>query len=77
MPASHEVIIEIIVSYECDGGRTFTLYEPGQDPKHACELDAGHTDKTADWNAAENRGFCRKILEQKIKQYNCNVSDVY
>ena len=59
------------VKYVCDESRFYTFYEPGTNPDHLCELDAGHTEQPADWYALNNSSFCKEKLEELISQYNC------
>ena len=62
------------VKYECDGGKSYTLHEPGvSDESHLCELDAGHTEVAADWYALNQASFCREKLQELIELYNCTV----
>lgn len=62
------------VKYECDGGKSYTLYEPGaNDESHLCELDAGHTEAAADWYALNQSSFCKEKLQELIELYNCAV----
>ena len=59
------------VKYVCNEGRSYTFYEPGSDPNHLCELDAGHTEQPADWYALNDSSFCKGKMEELISQYNC------
>ena len=59
------------VKYVCDEGRSYTLYEPGNDSNHLCELDAGHTEQPADWYALHDANFCKGKIEELISLYNC------
>ena len=59
------------VKYICDESRSYTFYQPGNDPNHLCELDAGHTEATTDWYALNDAGFCKRKIEELISQYNC------
>lgn len=62
------------VKYECDGGKSYTLHEPGvNDESHLCELDAGHTEAAADWYALNQSSFCKEKLQELIELYNCAV----
>ncbi len=62
------------MNYECDGGRSYTLHEPGVNSEsHLCELDAGHTEAPADWYALNQSSFCREKLQELIELYNCAV----
>ena len=62
------------VKYECDGGRSYTLHEPGvNDESHLCELDAAHTEAAADWYALNQSSFCKQKLQELIELYNCVV----
>ena len=66
--------VQMGVNYECDGGRTYILHEPGVDSEsHLCELDAGHTEDPADWYALNQASFCREKLQEIIAQYNCVI----
>ena len=59
------------VKYVCDEGKSYTLYEPGNDSNHLCELDAGHTEQPAGWYALNDSSFCKGKMEELISQYNC------
>ena len=59
------------VKYVCDEGRSYTLYEPGNDSNHLCELDAGHTEQPADWYALHDASFCKGKIEELISLFNC------
>ena len=68
------VSVQIGMSYECGGGRSYTLHEPGvTSESHLCELDAGHTENPADWYALNESSFCREKLQEIITQYNCVI----
>ena len=71
-----EVSVQAGVNYECDGGKSYTLHEPGVNSEsHLCELDAGHTETPADWYAFNDSSFCRKKLQEMISHYNCVVKE--
>ncbi|MDE0092375.1 MAG: hypothetical protein OXN83_03705 [Oligoflexia bacterium] len=59
------------VKYVCDDSRSYTFYEPGNDPNHLCELEAGHTEQPTDWYALNESSFCRTKMEELVSQYNC------
>ena len=64
--------IQAGIKYECDGGVSYILHEPGiNDESHLCELDAGHTEISADWYAVHQSSFCREKLKEMIKLHNC------
>ena len=70
--AGSSVSIQMGAKYECDGGRSYTLHEPGvSSESHLCELDAGHTEALADWYAVNESSFCRQKLQEMISHYNC------
>ena len=60
------------VEYVCDEGKSYTFYEPGNDPNHLCELDAGHTEYSSDWYALNDSSFCKEKIEELISQHNCS-----
>ena len=62
------------ILYECDGGKSYTLHEPGINAEnHLCELDAGHTEASTDWYALNQSAFCREKLQELIEFYNCSA----
>lgn len=70
------VSVQAGVNYGCDGGKSYTLHEPGVNSEsHLCELDAGHTETSADWYAFNDSSFCRQKLQELITLYNCAVKE--
>ena len=68
------VSVQTGMKYECDGGRSYTLHEPGTSSEsNLCELDAEHTEAPADWYALNQSSFCRQKLQELIELYNCAV----
>ena len=70
------VSAEVGLKYVCDGGRSYTFYQPGQDPNYLCELDAGHTEQAPDWYALNDASFCKNKIEELISIYNCTKEEI-
>lgn len=70
------ISVQMGAQYDCDGGRSYTLHEPGvTSESHLCELDAGHTETPADWYALHDASFCKQKLQDMLSLHNCSIKN--